>query len=209
MNIKIRKKIALFACVGVLGAVPFALGNTPLEIENSDLTNTKWVFNENVYYPGLEEVGKVNFDVLFFSGSQLFESIHMWYDYSGNAESQMAYYSTDSNDVFVYNSFDSAPWSDVAYQTIYITGGDDVQSEKLLAFLQSNATLVEEEPAHNLDLFDQIYDILNTYLFDGQITQEDMSYKNLMLIAGASVLSFLIIAIPFIAIYAVIRLFFR
>ena len=210
MKIKNKKKIVTCACIGALAAMPFMLCNSPVQRSVIDLTDTEWVFNDDISLPSLEQEGKARFDIDFVSGSISYERLTVWYDYYGYGGNQLEYYTDYDNlyDILVYDSVDNPSWINESYKTIYITGGTDVTSQGLISFLLSNATLVEDAPAENLDLFDQIYDILNQYLFEGQITQDDMSYKNLMLIVGSSVLSFFIVAIPFIAVFAVLKLFF-
>lgn len=224
MKIKNRKKIALFACVGVLAAMPFALGNTSSSdtvVDDGTLLNRTIVFkNEIDFYEVVGGMGSLSYNLDFFVNVNgvryVYDELTFAQDLYANGGSQMLY-----DSMLVYNSVshnDVQGWLDSNYSdygTITIVGGADVQNVDLLNYVYLygsgyiDSISVYTPPAENLDLFDQIYDILNDYLFDGQITQESMSYKNLLLIAGASVLSFLIISVPFIAVFAILRLFFK
>jgi len=97
-----------------------------LEFSVTDLTNTKWVFNNSIslsfgqYNINYESDGST-FDILNVTSS------YLSYDLAGDT-SQQAY-------------FNSA-WTNQAYRIIEITGGNDVTNSTLIQWLEANATQV-------------------------------------------------------------------
>lgn len=204
-----RKKVCVFACVAVLAAMPFVLGNTPVQQSIFDLEGTSWTFNDNITFPdNLSSEGKFVYDVLLTTGGHSYTAFVLWYDYFGAGGFQLSYEDEyGGTDVF-YDSIDNPSWSSDSYKDVSFVGGSDLTDVALIDFMQQNATIVEGAPVENLDLYDQIFEILSDYIFGGQVTQDDMSYKALILTAGSTILTVFMVSLPFLAVFAFIKLFF-
>lgn len=98
----------------------------------TDLTNTKWLFNNE---PSLADD---EWHINFTSNNQTFDTINptdaseiMWYSY--NNYSVM---------IDAYNENSTPRWQNEAYKTIEITGGTDVTNVNLISWLTANATQI-------------------------------------------------------------------
>lgn len=107
----------------------------------TDLTGTKWVFNDEI--TGFS--GTNSFAINFISNNTNYTNIY-------RGTNNFSYSKNGSNRVYVYDTGDEPPfvagWTDDAYKTIEITGGTDATNSELIAWLQANAVQqVEPEPA--------------------------------------------------------------
>ena len=99
-----------------------------------DLTNTTWVFNDYLTYPG--EYFDHAFNINFTSNNTSYTAFNTYVD--GGDELNIHY-----GDDFVY--IDSNGWDSSVYKTITITGGNDAVStgtnfSTLVTWLETNAT---------------------------------------------------------------------
>lgn len=104
----------------------------------TDLTGTKWVFNDEI----TDFSGTNSFAINFISNNTNYTNIY-------RGTSSFSYSKNGSNMVYVYDTGDEPPfvagWTDDAYKTIEITGGTDATNSELIAWLQANATQVQDE----------------------------------------------------------------
>lgn len=208
---KNKKHVSKFVCAGLIAGVvtccPFALANAPVSQSVSDLEGTTWIFNETIIFPDdLAIEAKIVFDVSLTVAGVSYTSFVLWYDYFGSGGYQMSYYDGNADD-FVYDTIDFPSWSSDLYKEVSFTGGADSTNATLISFMEENGVL-QSSPASNLDLYDQIFQILSDYIFGGQVTQDDMSYKALILTAGSTILTVLMVSLPFLAVFGFIKLFF-
>ena len=106
----------------------------------TDLTGTKWEFNETITYDG----PLVMFTILFDSDGKSFNGLTIDPD---DPFVNGIFYSRTGGDTEVYNEANG--WAKQSYRTIEITGGTDATNADLIDWLQSNATQIiepEEDP---------------------------------------------------------------
>jgi|LSQX01.2.fsa_nt_gb uncharacterized repeat protein (TIGR02543 family) len=106
----------------------------------TNLTGTKWEFNNN---PGVFNdfgfpVG--TFNINFLSNDNNYTSITGSYDFNGD------YSYIQYNSTTVYNG----TWTNSNYRVIEITGGTDVEDETLIAWLEANATQIIEPSGYTI-----------------------------------------------------------
>lgn len=104
----------------------------------SDLTNTKWVFNETIMFTGTTITANINY---FDSDNKTFIKIIIsTTNINGLQTNAPADYMTTT----LYDpNTDLGGWGKQSYRTITITGGDDVTNVDLITFLKENAILLE------------------------------------------------------------------
>ena len=103
----------------------------------TDLTGTKWEWNEEISYDGPLNT----FTILFDSDGKSFNSLTID---TGDLDTAIMTYGRNSGDTQVYTG---DGWAKQAYRTIEITGGTDATNPDLISWLQSNATqIIEPEP---------------------------------------------------------------
>ena len=125
-----------------------------VQLPVGNLTNTKWVLNNNITITGVSE-----YYIDFTSNDT---SYNMFYPYQ--TFGTLSYYKTGYTEgLTVYTS---NAWVDPAYQTIVITGGNDAGKIVLISWLLNNATqilptmyAVEYETLHCLGNKDEIGDL--------------------------------------------------
>ena len=99
----------------------------------TDLTGTKWVFNDEINAGSDWPEWNIN----FVSNNSNYTDINFEEDSDGGeSDFRMSYYATR-----VYKS-SIGGWLDEAYRTIEITGGTDTNNSELITWLQNNATQV-------------------------------------------------------------------
>ena len=122
----------------------------------TDLTNTKWLLNET-----LEPMSEYDESIFGWTASyninftandtefKRFEGEQCENILEGNIVDELRYYYTNPHPYVheVYYWFNDSSWLDEVWRTITITGGDDATNPDLIAWLEANAKLVEEEPA--------------------------------------------------------------
>lgn len=59
----------------------------------------------------------------------------------------------------------------------------------------------------NINLFQSLYDLINTYIFGGLAT--DGNYYDLVCIIASTFFNVMLVALPFLVIWKVIRIIFR
>ena len=98
----------------------------------TNLTGTKWVFNE---YVSLDTDGST-FYINFKSNNKQYSNLWWGDDYIG--------FGTNNSEDVVYDGQQIY----AEYRTIIITGGDDVENTKLISLLQANATQIKDNLAN-------------------------------------------------------------
>ena len=106
----------------------------------TDLTNTKWLFDDNITLPSTEatpvEDGYIDlFSVSFISNSSNYVGFSL-YSSNGRVWNSLSYKASIYRDVYL------GGWYDQAYRTIEITGGTDVTNASLISWLTANATQI-------------------------------------------------------------------
>ena len=107
----------------------------------TDLTNTKWLFNQFVNFDFTDDF-YIDFTNDFYSTS--FHLLMVYYD-PGQTPSDMKEYLVFSNDDDIYEHvYEDGQWQHelISLRTIEITGGTDVTNSNLISWLESNATQI-------------------------------------------------------------------
>lgn len=133
------------------------------EDDITDLTGTSWTFNENIVFPdNLSSEGKFVYDVSFTSDDISNISMVLWYDYFGNAAYQLCYVDFSEADNIVYNTSDSAPWSNDFFRAVTFTGGSDLTNVDLINFLRQNAVINQNVVPSSTSVYVLMSDALNS-----------------------------------------------
>jgi hypothetical protein len=119
--------------------------NTPDDdnIRPVDLTNTSWYFNETLDHCGISnewfpngEGYAARFNITYTVNNA--NGYELYYELSADGMGCGVTYQTDTASIEAYYDY-SKQWSDEAYRTITITGGDDVTNSDLITWITSNA----------------------------------------------------------------------
>lgn len=136
----------------------------------TNLTNTKWYFNEALYhndigdapeeimlYPGLEKSFNVTFDannkqyivIDYYLQSGPGHGSYLNYINSEDSDDDNPFYPAvwEGADWSEETGYASCGWNDESYRTITITGGDDVTNPDLITWITANAVPAEDEPS--------------------------------------------------------------
>lgn len=120
----------------------------------NDLTNTKWLLNStftempNGHIFDADDGNVCEKIVLFTSNNASFNCIYYQdADYNFPGISYMA----TSAYTDVWGAWNGSSWINEAYRTIKITGGRDATDAEFIAWLQQNATFIEEEQSSSLN----------------------------------------------------------
>ena len=108
-----------------------------------DLTNTTWIIDDEPT-SSIDSEGSIGwesllFDINFTSNQTNYTSLSLYCDYQTSLD--ISY-----NNIMVWNGWTQdgrtppPSWTNVNYKTIEITGGDDVNDETLIGWLEANAT---------------------------------------------------------------------
>ena len=110
----------------------------------TDLTNTKWILNENLI-SGLS-LNVFGYRIGFMCGGKYFyllswEDVNADYD---NIDTYELRYYGNSYPIVYCNNGNNWIWNDQVYRTIEIIDGADVSNPDLISWLETNATQVVE-----------------------------------------------------------------
>lgn len=106
----------------------------------TDLTNTTWVFNDEIIEAPLS---KCSID--FISNNENFDAIRSDIPYSRIGRGLIY---GDNTEAYAQNEVTNG-WYIPSYKTITITGGADVQNSTLISFFQENATLQSQSSTYS------------------------------------------------------------
>lgn len=101
----------------------------------TNLTNTKWVFNDTLTGSIFGDGAGNRFNINFTSNDTTYTTILFYYRGSNGIE-----YGSD----YVYSSSSTPHWQNQYLKSIAITDGADVENADLIALLEANATQVSE-----------------------------------------------------------------
>lgn len=126
------------------GATIYESGDTPTPVwDETDLTGTTWLFNDSLARPDSNYTWDINFTSYNTSFIKLVIDRGIgWANNEG-----INYYTSSNSYISVYGNVDKWATNNVGYQTISITGGNDVTNQTLIGFLLDYATLVSYNPA--------------------------------------------------------------
>lgn len=100
----------------------------------SDLTGTTWLINGTFTEPASTIDAYIN----FISNSANFVEIKIYDGSEPGSEQSIRYTTQDQDPIIVCEQ----GWTDEAYRTIAITGGEDATNSSLITWLENNATQV-------------------------------------------------------------------
>lgn len=145
----------------------------------SDLTGTTWVFKDSAFtgYRNQYVEWRINFSCTINGVTNTYDTL------SESIEKYTDGYLWYANYTPTYSAdmvWDSGTWQDPAYKTITITGGTDVTSASLIAFLEENADeYAPPEPVPNKVIFGNttIMDISDTTATENDVASGMVFYK--------------------------------
>ena len=108
----------------------------------TNLTNTKWQFNENFSYDATLD-GEM-YSLNFTSNHNNYEGLLFYLPAFRYIVNKSLDYESDVNNYVDACDIWDTGWIDQAYRTIEITGGEDVENPDLISFLQAHATQIVE-----------------------------------------------------------------
>ena len=103
----------------------------------TDLTGTKWYFNESINLQG--EYGEFAYNINYFIGNLPDEKTQLISEPNAFGSALWT-----NDDVLLY-AFETG-WRDESFRNIHITGGDDATNPVIAQWLQDNAISVENTP---------------------------------------------------------------